>query len=367
MRVLQIANGYLDKALYKNLFDQLAEIGVENQVFVPLQYGDHRKCLDHNVNVVTCFNKIDRLLFFPKQWKTNKAISALYDFRSIGIIHAHTLFSSGYLANRLKNKYGIPYIVAVRNTDVNLFFAKQPHLRKVGLSVLKNANGIIFLSNSYKRLVFEKYTPKELHDILEKKTYVIPNGIDEYFFENTPTAIHTITEVLKIVYVGDVDENKNLLTTMKAIELLQEEGLRIKYHVIGDVKNSEIKAAIDSKAYVEYTPKSSKEMVVKYLRDADIFVMPSFTETFGLTYVEAMSQGIPVIYTKNQGFDGQFQEGEVGYSVDPHSPEQIAERIRMIRDNYSVISNNCIDRSQKYRWSTIAPIYLAIYRSEGKH
>jgi len=44
--------------------------------------------------------------------------------------------------------------------------------------------------------------------------------------------------------------------------------------------------------------------------------MPSITETFGLVYAEALSQGLPVLYTRGQGFDRQFEEGEVGYAVD---------------------------------------------------
>ena len=47
--------------------------------------------------------------------------------------------------------------------------------------------------------------------------------------------------------------------------------------------------------------------------------MTSLGESFGLTYAEAMSQGVPVIYSKGQGFDGQFKEGVVGYHVDPLS------------------------------------------------
>lgn len=55
--------------------------------------------------------------------------------------------------------------------------------------------------------------------------------------------------------------------------------------------------------------------------------MPSFTESFGLVYAEAMSQGLPVIYSKGQGFDGQFAEGVVGYHVDAHDPEELCENI----------------------------------------
>lgn len=50
----------------------------------------------------------------------------------------------------------------------------------------------------------------------------------------------------------------------------------------------------------------------KQLREAfsisDIFVMPSKPETFGLVYVEALSQGLPILYAKGEGFDGYFDE-----------------------------------------------------------
>ena len=42
--------------------------------------------------------------------------------------------------------------------------------------------------------------------------------------------------------------------------------------------------------------------------------MPSITETFGLVYGEALSQGLLIIYTKGQGFDGQIKEKLAGYS-----------------------------------------------------
>lgn len=48
----------------------------------------------------------------------------------INLIHAHTLFSAGYSALKLKKECGIPYITAVRNVDVNIFFEKIRFLRK---------------------------------------------------------------------------------------------------------------------------------------------------------------------------------------------------------------------------------------------
>ena len=69
------------------------------------------------------------------------------------------------------------------------------------------------------------------------------------------------------------------------------------------------------------------ENFIKYFIESDIFVMPSRYETFGLVYVEALSQGLPVIYTRGQGFDGQIPDGEVGYSVKCNDVNEIAEKL----------------------------------------
>jgi glycosyltransferase involved in cell wall biosynthesis len=112
---------------------------------------------------------------------------------------------------------------------------------------------------------------------------------------------------------------------------------------------------------VTYISPKTKEELIEIYRDNDIFVMPSITETFGLVYPEAMSQGLPVIYTKGQGFDGQLEDGEVGYSVNCFDAIQIAEKIEQIINNYNIISRNAIQHSSKFRWSLISHQYEEIY------
>ena len=110
-----------------------------------------------------------------------------------------------------------------------------------------------------------------------------------------------------------------------------------------------------------YTEPKKKEELIDYYRDADIFVMPSLTETFGLVYAEAMSQGLPVIYTRGQGFDGQFEEGVVGYHTDSSSTEELISAIKNIVDNYEKISADCTDSAGKFDWKAITAKYADIY------
>ena len=93
--------------------------------------------------------------------------------------------------------------------------------------------------------------------------------------------------------------------------------------------------------------------------------MPSFTESFGLVYAEAMSQGLPVVYSAGQGFDGQFAEGEVGYRVDSHSPESVANGILKVIENYGNISPYVSQKAKKFRWDEIVQVYSDIYEKIG--
>ena len=154
------------------------------------------------------------------------------------IIHAYTLFTDGNCAMKLSKKYGIPYVVAIRNTDVNTFFKKMPLLRKRGIEIMRHASAIFFLSESYKKLVFEKYIPTALQSEFLKKVEIIPNGIDEFWLENSVRSIDNEKLVrqknnkIKLIYAGRIDRNKNILTTQNAIDILIKKGFDVEFLIV---------------------------------------------------------------------------------------------------------------------------------------
>lgn len=369
IKVLQICSYYLGTKLYQNLFNSLEKFNIEEDAYVFVDKNHEiKEEYPSNVYISKCYNKYDRLFFHVKHTKVLNDIKNKMDLGKYDIMHAHSLFSNGYIAYKLNQEYNIPYIVAVRNTDVNVFFDKMIHLRAMGVNILKNAEKIIFISEPYKKYTINKFIPEKHKEEINNKSVVIPNGIDEFWLNNKfkDRNIPQKNKV-KLIYAGRIDTNKNIDTTIKACELLMKQGYEVNYKVIGKIANEKYKSIINENPFIQYIPHSPKEDLIKHYRDSDIFIMPSKHETFGLVYAEAMSQGLPIIYTRGQGFDGQFSEGEVGYSVQYNSPEEIAERIKDILKNYEAISNNCIEKVDRFDWDRIAKEYVRLYgKKQGR-
>ena len=124
MRILHINCNYLGTTLHQCMIEHLDAFGVESQVYVPTYYASQAVIKPNsNVCVSECFNKWDRVYFDYKQKKIIKDIEEKIDISSFDVIHAYTLFTDGNCAMQLSKKYGIPYVVAIRNTDVNTFLS----------------------------------------------------------------------------------------------------------------------------------------------------------------------------------------------------------------------------------------------------
>ena len=147
------------------------------------------------------------------------------------------------------------------------------------------------------------------------------------------------------------------------MSILRNKGYETEFTIVGKIKDRREYQHIIKYPYTRYMSFQSKESLIKLYRNNDIFIMPSHYETFGLVYAEAMSQGLPVIYTRNQGFDQQFKEGEVGYSVNDKKPDELSNKIQLICNNYKKISENSQNMSKKFKWSEIAQVYMNIYKS----
>ena len=368
MKVLNINSYYYSSSVHRELQNVILAQGIDSVTYVPLVKGyvARDECLyesQDNVQISECYNKLDKYFFHVKHNKILDDIKQRIKIEKFDCLHAHSLFSNGYIAMKIKEKYGIPYIVAVRSTDLNVFFKYMVHLRGLGQRILKEADRIVFLSQPYRDILIQNYVSRHYQKEILEKCAVVPNGIDSFWFKNIGTPKRILDKAcIKLIHVGALSKRKNVSTSVKATQILKNKGYNATLTVVGKVVDKSTYYKIKKLPYINYITPKPKEELIEIYRANDILVMPSVTETFGLVYAEAMSQGLPVIYTKGQGFDGQFEEGLVGYGVNCYNAEEIATRIIDILGKYNEHSKKCIELCGKFNWDLIAQKYSSIYR-----
>lgn len=364
MKVLQIASSYDTSSVYKLLFSHLKEEKCESEVYVPI-YKNKVSNIDDVYLIDKKPSTISKILYWGLQEYIYRNIKKRMDLSTIECIHSHRIFYSGYAAMKISKEYNIPYVVSVRNSDLYGTLINMRILRHHSIKILLLSQKVIFISKAYHDYVIDKIIPEKYKDVIRKKSVIINNGINSFFLQNKFSQLPKSFKqehLLNLISVGEISDNKNIVTTIKACELLILKGYAVHLLLVGDILKHKYNDIINKYSFVSHIPKCSQERVLAYLRQSDIFVMPSVHETFGLVYAEAMSQGVPIIYTNGQGFDGQYAEGVVGFSVDCFDYKTIANRIIDIINNYDEISNNCVSMSENFNWNIIANKYVTIYK-----
>ncbi len=371
--VLHITNDYSGSTVYKNMMMELDKLDIEQIVYNPVRdasrIGKNQVCLlSKNSKII--YSHIltkysDRIIYKKKIQKIVKDIESKVDMTKVTFIHAHTWYSDGGAAYILSQKYKIPYIVAIRNTDLNLFFRYFIHERNFGKKILKNAKKIITISEVYKNRILESPKLSSIKKDLLDKLIVIPNGVDPFWIDNkSENKKNSQAKEFKLLYVGKFDKGKNVLNLVKAVKEINTKG---KYSVVltlvGGEGNDEKNILKDIKEVdqISFLGKIlDKSKLLDIMRDNDIFAMPSKAETFGLVYVEAMLQGLPILYTENEGIDGFYDEN-IGEKVTKSDVSEIELKVIKLIENYNQYQIPTNKLVINHDWKRIAVKYQELY------
>lgn len=383
MHILHISNSYGGTKVYENLYTQLDKLGVRQTVFVPLNAANHSRVGNQMIDFQTEGSKIiystvlkprHRFLYMDKINTIVKDLKKTVDLSRIDAIHASTLCLDGAVAYKLHQETGIPYMCAIRNTDVNNYYKVFKWRKGFFSKILEAASKIIFISPKYKENFLSEIIPGSVRKKIEEMVMVIPNGVSDVFLANKSMEHKTFDGKLNLIFVAAFYKGKGFVETIRAIELLRNKGYNITLNAIGKglpnrPHDSEYEAQVDElvrgKDWVKTQTFKKPEEIIVEMRQANAFVMVSKPETFGLVYVEALSQHLPIIYAQGQGFDGYFPDGFVGYPAEAGNIESIAEKIENLTKNYSSIANNVesLNLDEDFDWSNIGKKYLNIYKT----
>lgn len=368
MKILHITNDFCHTRVHVNLYKMLDEKGVEQIIYNPVRDSSHigRNSFEGNHTKIIYSNvvkPIHKFVYHIKRCVVFKDMLKKVNVKSVNLSHASTLFTDGGLAYKLYKKYNIPYVVAVRNTDINGFMGKLPNTWIAGLKILLYAERIFFISEGLKRKFESHFFFRPFLGKIKHKFVLLPNGIEDCFLDHI---CHEDCYNNKILYVGDFSDNKNVIRLGNAVlRLRRDKGFEnTTLTLVGGGRNTNDKVErmlTDNPEAFKYIGKIyDKEKLCELYRSHSMFAMPSIYETFGLVYLEALSQNLPVLFTKGQGIDGLFAP-TVGEGVNPILEDEIYYALKKILSNRKLYSNKDVD-FENFRWKNIAEKYIEHYK-----
>ena len=268
------------------------------------------------------------------------------------IIHIHSV-SSGKIALWIKENYNIPYIVTEHSSGFkrNIYSKKQ---LKIFKKVFTHSQGNLAVSRSLADLLIRKFGTE---------FNVLPNMVDTECFKRQDCA-----KKYTFVNVGFMMPNKKQDLLLKAFKELITEFPKATLAMVGDgpsksyledlCREYNIEEAVDFLGQVE-----NKELPDIY-NSSKILVSASETETFGITIIEALSCGLPVVATRSGGPEDIITESYLGQLSD-HSAEDLKDKMLLILKNIEKFDSEKIRRHvlNKYSKNTVVKNLLSIYNS----
>lgn len=369
MKCLHICNDFLGSKVHQNLYNELNENGIEQVLFYPTRLKKSKIEKDSEENFLYPVYASKPLKLYHKLL-FNYKINYLYrdlikkiKLNPIDVTHATTLYSDGALAYKLYEKFNIPYVVTVRSTDLEVFLRFRIDLFPMLLKILKNTQRIIFVSDSLYQKFFSHQKLSPYETILKEKSQIIYNGVAANWL-NDRYKKHTL-KPHKIICISSLIKRKNIGNLVKAVldlaRKFPEKNFQLCMVGDGPLKRNILKLERENPNVITYfNPIEDRNELKELLRQNHVFALPSVKETFGLVYIEALSQGLPIVGIVNEGIYGIFDH-PIGCFAKDSSIKSIKESILKTVTHYSSLDIDNINLDQ-FNWPTIAKSHLSLYK-----
>lgn len=201
------------------------------------------------------------------------------------------------------------------------------------------------------------------------KATLLPNAID---YEKFSQPMHTVSETLRLINVGAINRNKNQIFLIEVAHKLKVAKVPFQLKIIGIGCNMELLlnriSQLELQESVHLIGLSNN--VEQELCNADIYVHSAKTEAFGLTQIEAMAAGLPVITLDGGGNRDIIEEGKNGYMIYEENVEEFVQKIIEVWSDkalYKSISQFATSFASKFDISQYVDKLLVIYNEATKH
>lgn len=277
------------------------------------------------------------------------------------IIHSNFTWSAGYVGAKLKEKYGVPFVVTAHGYDIYKLPFKDDQWKHKIMYVLNSADAIVTVSNSNLECI-EK---------LDVKTpvKVLPNGYRADIFHPINTIecrklLGLPADKKIILTVGHLEEIKGHKYLIEAISHIVKVRKDVLFFIVGGGPlKTKLEKQITDLGLFDY----AKLVGIKphgdiplWMNACDIFVLPSLNEGNPLVLFECLGCGKPFVGTRVGGVPEIIKYDDYGLLCDSGRPKELAKNILLVLDkNWD--EGKILNYAEQYRWENIASQIVTIY------
>jgi len=297
---------------------------------------------------------------------TSKMLEVI-EYEKLDLLHVHYAIphaTSAYLARQIIRKHNsdIKIITTLHGTDITLVGLEPSFLPLVKFSI-EESDGVTAVSRFLKEKTITNYN-------IDTKIEVINNFIDTKLYKVNPN-IQMREKIAPdgekiLIHTSNFRIVKRVTDTIKILELVKKE-IPAKLVLVGDGPDrSECeRLSRELDLYDDVIFLGKQDGLEEILNCADLFLMPSQSESFGLSALEAMACGVPVISSSVGGLPELIRHNETGYIAEFSDVKRMARyAIDLLKNNkkYKAFSQNARKRAVKnFDVDLIIPQYEKYY------
>jgi len=296
----------------------------------------------------------------------------LIRFQKLDLLHVHYAIphaTSGYLAKQILGQEAahVPVITTLHGTDITIV-GNDPSYKPVVDFSINQSDGVTAVSEYLRNETYANFD-------IKNEIKVVPNFVDlERFHRQEKSHFKQIicpNDEKIVVHVSNFRKVKRVNDVVEVFAYIIKSGIKAKLVMVGDgpERTNAEQHCRDLGVCGDVRFVGKQEKVEEILSIADLFLMPSGSETFGLAALEAMSCSVPVISTNIGGIPELNIQGETGFLCDVGDTDTMGRHAVALLGNDSMqktMAHNARKRAEMFEIDNIVSMYEDYYEEVAR-